>query len=386
VKLSYAPRLLLLFLALSIVYLALAGVCLFPIGYYGAPGEPSYSDPWIARAETILEGGSLYQDVMTSTPPLVNFLLIPPVLVSRLFGHVNPWSTLSFMVYFGAFNLASAFVLLNTGGDRREGYRSAVAFLVNPLTMGNAILRRQDESILVFFFALGLMYVLHRRQWHAGVAIGLSMLVKLSGALTIPVAFIREQDWRYLVLPAVIFGLAFAPFLLRAGESAVFWDVSGDNKQHPFQLHGISFGNLWRHGHDGQPLISLRLHSVLLVAGSAAATILIAWRSAGLLEDLTLLTVTGLLLSPKLHTGYFTLVVLMMAPLVKRYRRAWLAVPAGALIMLVDVLKSELDAYSAAFGLLAGAFLLLIFAIIQFRRDAALSRAARQSTEQGYQS
>jgi hypothetical protein len=367
VKRHYELSLLLISLVLFVVYLVIAGVVLYPRGYYGTAGEPSYADPWIARAETILDGGMLYEDVSTTTPPLVNFLLVPPVLVSGLFGHRNPWSTLSFMAYFSIFNLLTAYVLLNTEKDREAGYLSALYFLLNPLTFGNSVLRRQDESILVFFFSLGLLFLLHNRRWRASIAIGLAILIKLSGALLVPVALVHKRDWTYLVVPVVVFGLVFAPFLWSAGESAVFWETSGDNKQHPFQLHGISFGNLWRHGHDEVPLISLRAHSIILVVGSALALAFIAWKPLGLLEDLSLITVTGLLLSPKLHTGYFALVVLTMAPLVRRYRIAWLYLPSGLLVMLADMCKSELSAYNAALGLLAGGFLLLIWAIVRFR-------------------
>jgi hypothetical protein len=367
VRRRYGLSLLLISLVSFTIYLVIAGAVLYPRGYYGTAEEPSYADPWIARAETIVKGGLLYEDVSTTTPPLVNFLLVPPVLVSGLFGHMNPWSTLSFMGYFSIFNLLTAYVLLNTEKDREEGYLSALYFLLNPLTFGNSVLRRQDESILVFFFSLGLLFLLHQRRWKASIAIGLTMLIKLSGALMIPVAFIQTRDWKYVVIPVVVFGLAFAPYLLTAGESAVFWDVSGDNKQHPFQLHGISFGNLWRHGHDEVPLINLQAHSIILLVGSALALAFVAWKPLGLLEDLSLVTVTGLLLSPKLHTGYFALVVLMMAPLVRRYRIAWLYLPSGLLVMLADMCKSELSAYNVALGLLAGGFLLLICAIVRFR-------------------
>jgi hypothetical protein len=271
------------------------------------------------------------------------------------------------MGYFSIFNLLTAYVLLNTEKDKEEGYRSAMYFLLNPLTFGNSVLRRQDESILVFFFSLALLSLLHHHRWRASIATGLTMLIKLSGALLMPIAFLHTRDWIYLIVPVVVFGLAFAPFLWSAGESAVFWDISGDNKQHPFQLHGISFGNLWRHGHNEVPLMSMSAHSILLIIGSALALAFIAWRPRGLLEDLSLLTVTGLLLSPKLHTGYFALVVLMMAPLVRRYRIEWLYFLSGVLIMVVDMLKSELDAYNLAFALLAASFLLLIVGIIRFR-------------------
>jgi hypothetical protein len=367
VRRRYGLSLLLISLVSFTIYLVIAGAVLYPRGYYGTAEEPSYADPWIARAETIVKGGLLYEDVSTTTPPLVNFLLVPPVLVSGLFGHMNPWSTLSFMGYFSIFNLLTAYVLLNTEKDREEGYLSALYFLLNPLTFGNSVLRRQDESILVFFFSLGLLFLLHQRRWKASIAIGLTMLIKLSGALMIPVAFIQTRDWKYVVIPAIVFGLAFAPYLLTAGESAVFWDVSGERTQHPFKFRGISFGNLWRHGHNEVPLISLQAHSIILLVGSALALAFIAWKPLGLLEDLSLVTVTGLLLSPKLHTGYFALVVLMMAPLVRRYRIAWLYLPSGLLVMLADMCKSELSAYNVALGLLAGGFLLLICAIVRFR-------------------
>lgn len=366
-ELSYELRLLLVFLALFVIYVAIAGALLFPIGYYGVGKEASYADPWIERAETILDGDLLYRDVWTTTPPLVNFLLVPPTLMSKLSGHTNPWSTLSFMIYFSVFNLFTAYSLLHMDSSKREGYLSGLYFLLNPLTFGNSVLRRQDEPILVFFFSLGLLFLLHQRPWRAGIATGLTMLIKLSGALLIPVAFLHRRDWVYVVVPVVVFALVFAPFLWAAGESAVFWDVSGENKQHPFQFQGISFGNLWLRGHDKVPLISLEANSIILVIGSALALALIAWRPGGPLEDLTLLSVTGLCLSPKVHTGYFLLVVLMMAPLVRRYRIGWLYFVSGVLIMVTDMLKSESDAYNVAFALLALGFLLLIVAIVRFR-------------------
>ncbi|MCJ7736504.1 MAG: hypothetical protein MUQ10_04205, partial [Anaerolineae bacterium] len=84
---KYASRILLIFAAALAIYLTLAWAILAPAGYYGTSSEPRYSDRWIPRAETIMSGGDLYIDVPTTTPPLVNYLLVPPTFVSRLFGH-----------------------------------------------------------------------------------------------------------------------------------------------------------------------------------------------------------------------------------------------------------------------------------------------------------
>ncbi len=364
---TYALRILGVFLSLFVVYLLIAYLVLEPVGYYGTPEQPRFADPWIARAETIVSGGSLYRDVFTTTPPLINFLLVPPALVSGLFDHRNPWATLSFMTYFSLFNLLTAYALLYMAQDRREGYRAALYFLFNPLTFGNSLLRRQDEPILVFFFSLALLCLLHQQHWRASIAVGLTLLIKLSGALIVPIAFLQTRDWRYLLIPPLVFGLVFAPFLVAAGQSAVFWEVTQKDTQHPFQFGGISLGALWALAHNGEPPISIIVYSALLAVGVVTILAFIAWKPLGLLEDLSLLTTTVLLLSPKLHCGYFSLVVLTMAPLLRKYR---LEVPYfifGLLALIADMYKSPIRNYAVAFGLMAGVYLVLIATLVWLR-------------------
>ncbi len=364
---TYEFRILGIFLVLFVVYLCVAQFVLAPLGYYGTLEQPRFADPWIARAETIVGGGLLYRDVFTTTPPLINFLLVPPVLVSSLFGHRNPWATLSFMTYFSLFNLFAAYALLYMAQDREAGYRSALYFLLNPLTFGNSLLRRQDESILVFFLSLALLFFAHRQHWRSSVAIGLTLLIKLSGALMMPIAFLHTRDWRYLIIPLIVFGLVFAPFLVAAGESAVFWDVSRGRTQHPFQFRGVSLGALWSRAHEGRPPISLAAYSAVLVIGAAIVLALIIWKPLGLLKDLSLLTIAGLLLSPKLHCGYFSLVVLTMAPLVRKYRMEAFYFIFGLLALVADMYKWPIENFSAAFGLMLGTFLVLVTTMVWLR-------------------
>nr|HID14813.1 DUF2029 domain-containing protein [Anaerolineae bacterium] len=364
---NYALRILVVFLVLFIAYLLIAHFVLEPLGYYGTAEQPRFADPWIPRAETIVGGGLLYRDVYTTTPPLINFLLIPPALVSGLFNHRNPWATLSFMTYFSFFNLFAAYALLYMEKDRREGYHSALYFLLNPLTFGNSLLRRQDEPILVFFFSLALLFLLHRQHWKASVAVGLTLLVKLSGALMIPIAFLHTRDWRCLIIPPIALVLIFAPFLIAAGQSAGFWNVTRTATQHPFELDGISLGVLWARAHEGESPVSLTVYSAILVIGVAIVLVLIAWKPLGILEDLTLLTTTVLLLAPKLHCGYLSLLVLMMAPLLRPYRIAALHFLFGLLALIADMYKWPVKNYAVAFGLMVGVFLILSTTMVWLR-------------------
>lgn len=370
---NYEVRLFGLFLLLLATYLALAGLAYAPIGYYGTAEEPRFADPWIERAETILNGRLLYRDVFTATPPLTNFLIVPPVLIAKLFGYKNPWATLSFMLYFSLFNLLAAYTLLYLSPNRHEGWRAAAMFLLNPLTFSNAVLRRQDESILVFFWGLSLFFFLQRRHWQAAVAIGATLLVKLSGLLLIPVAVLHGRHWRYIFVPALVFVLAMAPFLLLAGREAMFWDFSRERTEHPFQLGGISLGALWELWHGkGSADRYLGTLSALFVLGVGAIAGLVAWRRLGVLEDLALLTAVVLLLTPKLHAGYFSLLAWTMAPLLLRYRLEVLYFLLGALVIIGDFLKFPIRAYPLAFGLMAAVSALLLMTIVRLGRPPAV--------------
>lgn len=359
----YDVRLVGVFLISLVVYLAIAYFFHAPRGYYGTIDAPRFADPWIARAETILSGGLLYRDVFTTTPPLTNFLLLPPVIVSQWFGHVNPWATLSFMVYFSLFNLFAAFILLYMADDRREGYLAALFFLVNPLTFGNTILRRQDESVVVFFIALSLFFLLRRRHYAGAISIGLAMCVKLTGAVVWPIAILHTFKWQYFIITPLVFLLILSPFLALAGQDAMFWDVNQEHAEHPFQFGGVSLGSLWNRFHEEAQQIPVQWPSWLFVIGMGITAVFITWKRFGILEDLTILIAMTLILSPKLHTGYFSMLALTMAPLVRSYRFAPLYFLFGFLAVVADFYKWPIEDFPIAFWMMV-VVLGMIFAIV----------------------
>lgn len=357
-------KLFFLFLILLVMYLAIAYFIHWPAGYYGSIEQPRFADPWIARTETILSGGLLYRDVFTTTPPLTNFLLIPPAYLAGRLGHINPWATLSFMVYFSLFNYLGALVLLYMGKTRRKGFWTAVFFLLNPLTFGNTILRRQDESVVVFFIGVALLLFLKRKHFSAAVSMGLAVLVKLTGGIILPIAFLHSRKWHYLVIPAVVFFTAVTPFLILAGRAAMFWDFSQQEGEHPFQFGGVSLVALWNNFHEGAQQVGLQWPSILFVVGVGAILLFIAWKRIGVVEDLTLLLIVILLLTPKLHTGYFSMLALSMAPLLKRYRLHAIYFIFGALAIVADYYKWPIENFPVAFYLMVAVVVLLVAALV----------------------
>ena len=359
----YDVRLIGVFLISLVVYLAIAYFFHAPRGYYGTIEIPRFADPWLARGETILSGGLIYRDVFTTTPPITNYLLLPPVIVSQWFGHVNPWATLSFMLYFSLFNLFAAFVLLYMADDRRQGYLAALFFLLNPLTFGNTILRRQDESVIVFFIALSLLFLLRRRDYAGAISIRLAMCVKLTGAVIWPIAILHTFKWQYFILTPLVFLLILSPFLALAGEDAMFWNVNQEHAEHPFQFGGVSLGSLWNRFHEEAQQIPVQWPSWLFVIGMGITAVFITWKRFGVLEDLTILIAMTLILSPKLHTGYFSMLALTMAPLVRPYRFAPLYFLFGFLAIVADFYKWPIENFPVAFVLMV-IVLVMIFAIV----------------------
>jgi hypothetical protein len=358
-KIRYEVRIVLLFLVLLLAYLGMALWLYAPHNYYGEDGVPDFSDPWIGRSQAILNGGVIYRDARSTTPPLTNYLMVIPTVFARMAEFKDPWTTLSFMLFFSLFCLLAAFVLFYMGATRKEGWYAAALFLLNPLTFGNAVLRRQDEAILVFFVGLALLFIIKNKHIRGGIGIGAAVLIKLGAVALIPVALLHRKKWHYAVIPIVVCALAFLPFLMLAGESAMIWRTGERHNEHLFQFGGVALVHMFNAMHNAI-VIDIKPASALLIAGSTIALALVCWKRFGILEDITLFLGAVLVFSPKLHTGYFSLLVFTMAPLVKSRWMMGVYLFSGLLAMTADFCKYPIRNYAAAFWLMLATALLIM--------------------------
>ncbi len=354
-------RLALIFIALLFIYLAIANFLFAPLGYYGTEDAPRFSDPWLERTAVILEGGLLYRDTFTATPPLTNYLLAIPSIVARWSGPTNPLATLSFMIFFSLFNLFAAWLLLHMAPNKQAGFLAGLLYLLNPLTFGNSLLRRQDESVLVFFWGLALLFLLRNEHGRAPVAIGVALLVKLSALLLIPIAAVHSRfNWRYFLVPPFVFAFVWLPFYLLAGESAIFWNFNQVNTQHPFQLGGISLAAMWNELFAAQNLgISTDFLSILFLVAVVLAGMFILWQRVGVLADTSLLLTVVLIFIPKLHAGYFSILAFTIVLLLRTPRQIATYLVLGTLVIIADFYKFPIRNYGFTLLLLAVALLLL---------------------------
>ncbi|MEM7801173.1 MAG: hypothetical protein AAF633_18420, partial [Chloroflexota bacterium] len=178
-------------------------------------------------------------------------------------------------------------------------------------------------------------------------------------------AFWYSRKWQYVVLPALTFFIGLAPWLITVGRAAMFWDVGTRDNQHPFQFDGVSLGRLWNKGQLFGTEIGLTVPSIIFVGGVGAVMLYVMWKRFGLLEDFSIVAATVLMLSPKLHTGYFSILVLFMTPLVVKHRLVWPFFTFGVVALVADLYKWPIENFSIAFGLMILAFAILTAIVVR---------------------
>ena len=145
----------------------------------------------------------------------------------------------------------------------------------------------------------------------------------------------------------------------------MFWDTGTRDNQHPFQFDGVSLGRLWNKGAAVDAQLGLTIPSIIFVVGVAVVLLYVMWKRFGILEDLSILTATVLILTPKLHTGYFSILVLFMTPLLVKKRLVWQFMIFGLLALAADLYKWPIEDFSVAFWTMVVAFILLIWLVVK---------------------
>jgi len=239
---------------------------------------------YIKRARTILEGSLLYRDVDTQTPPLINYLLVPPVY----FGG----SPLAFEVYFSLFiiiTVISIYYFLSPI-DEKKAFLSAIAFLFVPTTLFVPTFARQDEAIVVFFF-----------------------LIKMHSIFLIPPLLLKSKKrdlLNHIFIIIVVSLVITIPFLILAFKEFI-WHLKFYFLGEGGKLEGISFWRILDSQGYGIPsiiLISLFIISLLFVYFISYKKNYSIWK----IICLTLFLY--FILYPKIHYEYFIMLFAIFVP------------------------------------------------------------------------
>jgi hypothetical protein len=180
------------------------------IDYSRGPDVPIFRE----RAETILSGGLLYQDVHTETPPVINYVLVIPVLMGG--------SVLVYQWFFAMCNIGAALLLYRAwrGRDEETASMVAVLYLMNPFTLYHATFNPQDEPLVLLFFLAPLTLFMAGRLKRSSIALGIGIWAKMWPVLLIPLYLLKGRDWKdrtwSIAIVATVSGVIVLPFLLLA--------------------------------------------------------------------------------------------------------------------------------------------------------------------------
>lgn len=297
-------RLLVLFLAATILYLSLIaafntvsfGQDLMGPGVDAHPDVPFYQE----RTQAILDGEVPYLDFDTESPPLIMYLMIPAALMGN--------SLLAYALMFSGYAFITAGLIYT--GLRRFGsgraWMASAMFLFNPITWTTAVIFIQDEMVVALFFVLPLLLLLCQQGTWSAVASILGTLTKVFSGVLVPLVILKQKGrerMKALIASIATLGLVSLPFLILGGEDFVFFfryylSQSGVDGQ----KEGIS---LWRFLHDAGLSVPGPLLQLLFVGGTILVLYLIWKKDMEPIRAGFLLLMPFFLFFPKIFTCYF---------------------------------------------------------------------------------
>jgi hypothetical protein len=269
------------------------------------PDVPRYQ----ARAQTILDGGLLYRDVHTETPPIINYILVPAQLLGGG-DHVWVWS-----IYFSlfAFFLATMMYMSFRKIDENKAYLVSFMVLLCPFLISESSLG-EDESIMAFFFILAAILMFYDRKKWSAVAIGLGIWIKMFPLLLFPTEFLRQKalkDKAVLVaIISLVTILATGAFIILCYDDFTYFlnfyflgdsnrSTGGQSMWHFLDMGGLEIPRLVELGIIGVGMVSTYLYC--------------HFKKLGVWESMTLTMLAFLVLYPKVHTGYYAIIFVLLA-------------------------------------------------------------------------
>lgn len=253
------------------------------------------------RTSTILEGGLLYTDVHTETPPLINYLLIPAQLMG---GGDHIWV---YSAYFSFFGLISALMMYHAlrRYDDWLAFVMGLLFILSPFGFIEAGLG-EDETIVAFTVLLPALLMVLERNRLASLAIGLGIWTKMWAILLAPAHFLQQRSWKERwIMIGIIAGvtiLVALPFLILCGDEFTwflqYYFIGNPDRK----AEGFSTFQFLQWGGYGIPM---RISLALVLIGLLFAYLYAYKKGLGKWESMTLAVTVFFVLYPKMHTGYY---------------------------------------------------------------------------------
>ena len=287
-------------------------------------------DVYRDRTQTILDGGLLYRDVHTETPPLINYILVPAQLLG---GAEHDWVWSAYFSFF-AFLLASMMYLGLRHQDEWNAFLAGAFVLLSPFTIVESG-TGEDESVMVFVFMASVLFMTLNYRNRATMAIGAGIWTKMFPILLLPVHMLRQSRWKdrlsMALMIVVVTALIALPFVLLCwGDFSSFLNFYflGDGSR---PTGGHSIWHFLRMGGWEVPTI---IQIVILGLALTFAYLYPHHQKWPVWESITLVALAFFIFYPKIHGGYWIMLVALLSVWAVEDRRVLLRLTAAFVPMI----------------------------------------------------
>jgi hypothetical protein len=164
------------------------------------------------RTSLILHGGIIYRDMDIESPPLINYVLLPPQIAG------GEWW--AYEIYFSLFPIMTALALYMVMRRWNGHYAFLAALLVTvcPFAVQDATWGIQDEPLVAFFYLIPVLLALAGRTRMSSVMAIFGFWTKFLPIIVYPVTLLKIKGRRELAknigIAALTSALIVTPFLL----------------------------------------------------------------------------------------------------------------------------------------------------------------------------
>ena len=253
------------------------------------------------RTQTIIDGGLLYCDVHTETPPIINYLLVPAQLLGGDSYDVVYSAYFAFFIFLGACLL---YLGLRKWGER-EAFLSGLLLILYPGAIVETCFYGADEAIIVLLLLMPAVLILHgQRDWGV-VSIAVGIWTKMFPLLLYPLVFLgadRRARGRHIAIILAVTVAITGPFLLLCPEEfswfLEFYFLGQESKG----IEGLSIWHFLEQGGYGMPRL---LMMSMTVIGLGAAYLYVHRSGRSFWEGTIVVLVAFFVFYNKIHPSYY---------------------------------------------------------------------------------
>ena len=261
------------------------------------------------RTTAILHGEIPYKDFSMESPPIIDYMMVP----AQLMGGEN-WQYALYFSLFSIFTGISIYAFLRRYDDS-AAFIAGLAFILLPYAFMESTFGVQDEAISTFIFLLPLFIFVLGRFRTAALVDTIGFWTKFFNGVIYLVLLIkaptRKDALKMFGITALITSAVAIPFLIVAPDKFLSFPAYYFLQDKNAQTGGMSMWHFWDLGGFTLPGTIGIIMALVAILG-ASYYVYRKKESTTFWEGCTIVLFAFFLFYPKIHLGYYLMLIAML--------------------------------------------------------------------------